>query len=182
MLGVPASNLGRRVGVRRFFERHVADHVAAALPRRQDFVQLFLDEDGADAGRAENLVAGEDEEIGAHLLHVDRHVGDRLGAVDDDARAVALGHLRHFLDRQDRAQAVRRLRQRDDLRARAEHLLVLFQHDLAVIVDGNDAEHGAFVLGDHLPGNDLGVVLEHREHDFVARLQELAAVGVGDRG
>ena len=143
-------------------------------------MQLFLDVDGADAGGRENLVAGEDEEVGAHLLHVDRNVGDGLGAVDDHPGAVALGHLRHFVDRQDRAQAVRGLRERDDLRARPEQLLILLEHDFAAVVHGNDAQHGAFLLGDHLPGHDLGVVLEHREHDFVARLQELPAVGVGD--
>ena len=67
------------------------------------------------------------------LLHVDRHVRHRLGPVDQHAGVVALGHLRHFGDRQDRAQAVRGLRQGDQPGARPEQRLVLFEHDLAAV-------------------------------------------------
>ena len=172
--------LGRELGERRLFERHVADHVAAALPRRHDLQQFFLGVNGADAGGAENLVPGEDEEVAAELLHVDRDVGDRLRAVDQHAGAVALGHLGHLGHRQDRAQAVRGVRQRDELGARAEDCLILLEHDFAPVVDGNDPQDGPLFLGDHLPGDDVGVMLERREDDLVARLQEFPAVGLGD--
>ncbi len=43
---------------------------------------LGLAVDDADAGRAEHLVAGEHEEVAVERLHVDRHVRDRLRAVD----------------------------------------------------------------------------------------------------
>jgi hypothetical protein len=44
----------------------------------------------------EDLVAGEDEEVAVERLHVDAHVGDGLRAVDEDAGAVAVGHLDHL--------------------------------------------------------------------------------------
>ena len=47
-------------------------------------------------------------------------------------------------------------------------------------VTGNDPQHGALLLGDHLPRHDVGVMFERREDDLVARLQELPAVGLGD--
>ena len=46
---------------------------------------LALAVDHADAGRGEHLVAGEDEEVAVERLHVDRHVRDRLRAVDQHA-------------------------------------------------------------------------------------------------
>ena len=58
---------------------------------------LGLAVDGADAGRREHLVAGEDEEVAVERLHVDRHVRDRLRAVDDGDGAVAMGDRDHLL-------------------------------------------------------------------------------------
>ena len=45
---------------------------------------------------AEHLVPGEDVEVGAQLLDVDRQVRHRLGAVDQDQRAGRVGHLDHL--------------------------------------------------------------------------------------
>ena len=45
----------------------------------------------------------------------------------------------------------------------------------------HDALRGlALLLGQHLPGHDVGVMLERRQHDFVAGTDELAAVAVHD--
>ena len=48
----------------------------------------------ADAGRAEDLVAGEGVEIGAEGLHVDADVRHALRAVDEDQRAVGVRERR----------------------------------------------------------------------------------------
>ena len=53
---------------------------------------VSLAEEHADARRAEDLVAGEDEEVAAERLHVDRHVRDGLRAVEEHARAMAMRH------------------------------------------------------------------------------------------
>ena len=50
-------------------------------------------------------------------LHVHAHVRDRLRAVDQRARAGAVRHRDHLPHRRDRAQRVRHLRERDELRA-----------------------------------------------------------------
>ena len=60
---------------------------------------VLLAEDDADAGRREDLVAGEDVEVAVERLHVDRHVRDGLRAVDEHARAVAMRHLDHLAAR-----------------------------------------------------------------------------------
>ena len=72
------------------------------------------------------------------------------------------------------------MRQGDQPGSRSEDRLVLFEHDFAAIGHRNDPQHGA-LLGDHLPGHDVGVVFERGENDLIARLQELAAVSLGNQ-
>ena len=97
-------------------ERNVLDHIAATLPRRRRLEQLGLAVEHADAGRAEHLVAGEDVEVGIERLHIDPHVRDGLGAVEEHARSVAVGELDHLARWRDGAEGVRDMRERDEAR------------------------------------------------------------------
>ena len=90
MFGVPASNLCGSDVVERPLERHRADHVAAALIRRHRVEQRRLPVEHADAGRPEDLVAGERVEVAVERLHVDRHVRDGLRAVDEHRNPAAV--------------------------------------------------------------------------------------------
>ncbi len=57
-----------------------ADHVAAALPGRHGRQQVRLAIEHADAIRAVELVAGEDQEVAIPVRHIDREMRRRLGA------------------------------------------------------------------------------------------------------
>ncbi len=116
----------------------------------------------ADAGGPEELVAGEGVEIGVERLHVDLHVRHGLRAIDQRERARGVRHLDDLADRIDGAERVRDVADRDHARARAEQLRVFIEHQLAAIVDGNDAQNRARLFAQHLPGNDVGVVLHGR--------------------
>ena len=133
-----------------------------------------------DAGRRKDLVPREHEEIAADLLHVHRHVRHGLRPVDQHPRVVAFGGAGHLRHRQHRADAVRSLRERDQLGARAKQSLVSFQHHLAAVVHRNHTDNGALLLGDQLPRHNVGVMLQRRDDDLVARLQELAPVRLRD--
>ncbi len=85
---------------------------------------------------------------------------DRLGPVDHHPGVVAFCHLDHLADRQDRAQAVRGMGERNDFRSRTEQLLVFLKHDLAAIVYGDDPQDGSPFPGDRLPGDDVGMMLK----------------------
>ena len=165
---------------RRLLEGDVLDHVAAALPRRHGLEDARPAIDGADAGRREHLVAGEDEEVGIQRLHVDRHVRDRLRPVDDGDGAVTMGDGDHVRDRRDRAERVRHLAHRGDARPRREQLLVFFEDDLPGVVHRRHLQHGALLGGELLPGHDVGVVLEMRDDDLVAFLDVAPAPRLGD--
>ena len=117
MSAVPASNLLGQVGVGRPLERDGADHVAAALVGRHLLEQLASAPQHADAGRAEELVAGEDVEVAAEGLDVDGGMADPLRAVDENARADFLCLSDDARDVDDRAERVARVRNADELRS-----------------------------------------------------------------
>ena len=137
----------RRWLVDGLLEGDIHDHVAAALPRRGVVEHVGLAVDHADAGGGKTLWPGEDEEVAIERLHVLAHVGDRLRAVDQHARAVAMSHLHHLARRGDGAQRVGHLGKRHDPRARTEQLFVLLQNHLAAIVHRRDAQARALLRG-----------------------------------
>ena len=98
----------------------------------------------ADAGGAEDLVAGEGVEIGVERLHVHCHVRRGLRAVDQRHGAGGVRHVDDLFDRIDGAERVRDVRDGHHAGARIEQLLVLLQKEFAALVHGNDAQLRAF--------------------------------------
>jgi hypothetical protein len=74
---------------------------------------------------------------------------------------------RDLARRRDRAERVRDLRGSTQTCLRPNNF-VLVEDDLASIVDGRHAQPCALLGRQHLPGHDVGVVLEPRDHDLVA--------------
>jgi len=172
--------LGRRLGVPGALEGHVADHVPAALPGRHLGQDLWLGVEHADSGWAEHLVAGERIEVHVERVHVDRHVSDRLRAVDQHTRTSLVGGLDHLLDRYDGAEHVRDVRDRHQLGPVAEQGKVAVEHKPAGLVDPDDRKPGTHPVGELLPRHDIGVVLKLRQHDLVAAADVHAAPRLGD--
>ena len=113
-------------------------------------------------------MAGEDEEVGAEVLDVDRQVGHGLGAVDEHERAGLVGHGHHLAHRVDGAEAVRDVVEGDELGLRAQQDLVARLDEPALVVDGHELQVGVLLLGEELPGHEVGVVLQLGQHDRVA--------------
>ena len=95
----------------------------------------FFSVESTDARRREHLMPGKTVEVAIEVRHIDRHMGDRLRAINKDDGAVAVGHGNHVARRNDRSEGVRNLWKCDKLSSRTEKLLVLLQDDLAAIVD-----------------------------------------------
>ena len=85
------------------------DHLAAGEHGRHGVEQVHLAPQHADAHGAHGLVRAKGKEVGAQIGHIDRHVRQRLRAVDDQIAAVLVHELAEILDRVLDAQHVRDL-------------------------------------------------------------------------
>ena len=119
-------------------------------------------------------------EVGSEGLHVDRHVRHRLGAVDQDERTCRVGHLDHLGDRVDRAQRVRHVGERDQLRLEAEEHLEHVEAEDAVVGDRDELEVAVALLDEELPRHEVRVVLHLGQDDDVAAVDVGPPPGVGD--
>ena len=126
------------------------------------------------------LVAGEDEEVAAEILHVDRQVHGRLAAVDQHRNAALVRDAADLLDRHDRPGDVRHVDDRDHLRPLGQELLEGFEVERAVVVDRRPLDHRAAPFAMEVPGHDVGVVLEDGDDDLVALPDPHAAEGLRD--
>ena len=83
----------------------------------------------------------------------------RLRAIDQRQGAGAVRHRDHFRTGLMVPSAFETCATATIRGARVEQLLVLFQQQLAAVVHGDHAQPRAFFLAQHLPGDDVGVVL-----------------------
>ena len=182
MFGVPAS---KRYG--RWFQVEPSkdtDRIMSPPPCQGGMAAStgFARVEHADAGRAVHLVRGERVEVAAERLHVDGHVRNRLGAVDHRRDPAVAGRGDEVRDRQHRAEGVGDVGEGDHARARAEQAEIGLEVDDAAPVDRHDAERGARLRGDELPGHDVRVMLEARDDDLVAGRRAAGARTTGRRG
>lgn len=89
--------------------------------------------------------------------------------------------LDDLADRDDRAQHVGDVRDRDQAGAVGEKIQIGAQEQLAIVVNGNHLQLRADLLGQLLPRHDVGVMLKVGDHDLVAGTDVLAAPGLCDQ-
>ena len=189
--GAEANDLGDRHRARLELDGHVGiggalladgpDHVAAGEEGIHLLQNLAPAVKDSSAGRAQHLVRAEGVEVAAGRLHVDAGVRRALGAVDKDGGAGRLGRGRHLGYRVDGAHRIRDLAERNELGRLGEKGGELVLPEAAALVDVDPFDPGALLGGEDLPGDDVGVVLEDREHDQVALAEVLPAPAVGDQ-
>ncbi len=145
-----------------------------------EFEQLLPPVKHTDAGRREHLVARKRVPVGVERLHIHRHMRDGLRAIDENARAIAVRHLRHLLRGRHGAERVRDFGERDELGARPEQLLIRVETNLPVIVHGHDLQHRARLRAKLLPRHDIGVMLKPGDDDLIVLADVLAAPALRD--
>ena len=154
--------------VGRFLETDRENHVAATLVGGHGIEDRFLPVQHAHAGWPIDFVRGERVEVAVQSLNVHSQVRHALSAVDHHDRPVLVGHGDHFLNGVDGAEGVGGMPDGNELRARGEHARVFVEQELAGIIHRDDAEPGSLLIAQHLPGNDVGVMLDRRDEDFVS--------------
>jgi hypothetical protein len=120
-------------------------------------------------------------EVRAERAHVDRAVRHGLGAVDEHHGAVRMGGLNDAFDRQHRAERVGDVRHGHQARARRQQLRERIELEFTAAVDGRHLERAAGLLAHHLPGDDVGVVLECGDEDLIAGAEAWPRVRLRDQ-
>ena len=139
---VPASNFhGRSVHVDSLAADR-ADHVTTADERRHLLEQRAAAVQHADPGRAVGLVSGPGVEVGVDRAQVDRHLRDRLGAVDQHDGAHRVRPAHDLGDRVDRAEHVRHVDDGHELGPAGQQLVERVEVELPVLEHGDVGKLG----------------------------------------
>ena len=162
-------------------EGHHGDHVAAAEEGRHALLVLEPRPEHADPRRTVQLVAGEGVEIRPQRLHVDAAMDRGLAAVEQDLGAMGMGERHQPLGRRHGAEHVRHVGDGDQPDLAVGELRLDIGHvELAGIGDVGDAQLDAMGVAQHLPGDDVGVVLERADQHGLPGLHDAAAPAMGD--
>ena len=62
-----------------------------------------------------------------------------------------------------------------------EQLFVLIEQDLAIVIDGGYAQASTLFRTQHLPGNNIGVMLNPTNDDFIALIDVTPSPCLGDQ-
>src|SRR5438874_2457762 len=125
-------------------------------------------------------MAGKSVEVYVERLYVHPHVRHGLRSVQQDRNAPGMRDLDYLLYRIDGAKRVGYVGQRNNLCARRDHPLQLVHLQSAVLIDGDYAKDRVALIADHLPWDDIGVVLHCRNEHLIPRPQVFAAKALGD--
>ena len=133
--------------------------------------QQLLPAEGEPHVRAEVLVRRADEHVAAPRRHVDRPVRAVVHGVDPRERAGLVRELDDPADVGRGADRVRGGREGDDLRPRRALGGQVVEIEREVVVDVDEADDDADVLGEREPRRDVPVVVEPRDEHLVAGLE-----------
>src|SRR5579859_5099496 len=99
-------------------------------------------------------------------------MGSILYSVDEAERTHTVCQLDDALDIIDRANGIGGIAHRHNLRTRGDLPLHLLHIERAILwMEINPANMAAAILRNQEPGGDIGIVIEARHHQFVARLE-----------
>ena len=178
---------GRRAGLefpRQFvpagvLQGHLADHVAAEQERLHRFQDVASSVEAADAGGAEHLVTEKAKKSQSMARTSIAMWGNALGAIHADQGAVGVRQAAEFVYRVDGAQHVGNLANGNQAGTRPDRLGGMRHVEAAVRRQLDVPDHGSGTAGDLLPGHQVAMVLERREHHFVTGFQVGQPPGVG---
>src|SRR6202044_1452281 len=79
------------------------------------------------------------------------------------------------------AQGIRNLGERYQPRLWTKELLVLIEQNLAIVVDGGYTQASTLFRTQHLPGNNIGVMLNPTDDDLIALIDVAPSPCLGDQ-
>lgn len=161
----------RRRSECRLFECDVVDHLAAALHRAHLFEKFVFAVENADARGAVHLVPGKGEKVAVERLNIDFDVRSALGRVDEnlDFRVDPSNGTDDFLYRVFGSYRIADVRDRDNFcLAGNDEVGNFFEEQIPVVGDWDDLEFGLADVSDELPRDDVRVMFERADENFIA--------------
>ena len=136
--------------------RHLVDHLAPTLIRRQFLQPLLLAIEHTDARRSVHLMTAEGKEIAVHRLHVYLEVRSTLGTVHQDWDAMLVSRLDDFLHGIHRSQDIADMGNADDLRPLRDVCFdVIATNQTSIIRYRQMLHHNPPLHRLQLPGDDI---------------------------
>ena len=139
--------------------RDIFDHLAAGEEGWHFVEQRVLSVEHTDAHRPHQLVPGECIEIRIQLLHVHRHMRCGLCAVHENHGTLAVRVGDDLLHGMRDAQHIGDMADCDKRGLFRDFCLIFRPGDKAVLIGFQPDKFGAFPLCQHLPGEDIGMML-----------------------
>ena len=124
-------------------------------------------------------MGGAGRKIHIQLFDINGHVRGALGAVQHHHSAHRVGPCHDLFHRGTQAQHVGHHADGDQFGLGSDLFVQLLGGQVAVRAGVEVHELGTRCFRHPLPGHQIGVVLGHRDHDFVALMQEMQAITIG---
>ena len=147
---------------------HGRYHFATALVGRQLLQPFCFAIKQADSGRGIHFMRGCRVKVHPKSLHVYPSMGHALGSVNQHTGPNRVGPVGQLLDGVHRSEGIGYMIECQQLRLRVDQALGLVEVEAAVGQNRNVAQGGSAVLGKHLPGNQVAVVLQLADQNLVA--------------
>ena len=120
-------------------------------------------------------------EIAADIGDIHRPVHRRLTAIDEDRHTTVARGVADRLNRDPCAKHVRHLRYRDQPGLRADGVDHLLGIEAAIDLWLDPFQHDPLSFAQEMPGNDVGMVFHHAQHDLVPGPKPRRRPGVGHK-
>ncbi len=160
-------------------EADVADHLASAEERWHLLQKRTARPECSDAGWAKHLVTGERDEVCVPCPNVHGEVRDRLACVHECEGPGAMSGVDEGWNVGDRPKHVRHRAECKEA-SPIKQFVEIVEVELIGLGEPDPSDLDGAFPRKHLPGDDVGVVLEVGEHDRVTRHQVGARPRVGN--
>ncbi len=148
------------------------DHLSATLIRRQLLKPVLLAIEQPYAGRTVHLMCRAGKEIAVKIRNIDRQMRCRLRTVDADRYALGVCQTDDLLNGVDDSQHVAYVCYTDELGAWREQGAERIDIKSEIVAQRYNLEYSLLALTEHLPGNDVRVVLKGRDDNLVTLTDE----------
>ena len=159
---------------------HVRNHLPAAAPGRHLRQQLGTPIEHPNPRRPVRFVTAEHIKIRPQRLDVNLRMGRPLRTIDHGDRPHGMRRVDPALDIIHRPKRIAHVAESHELHSRHRQFpLKILRIEFALICDLDNRQLSALFGGEHLPGDEVGVMVHPRDNQYVACGDVEAAPGLG---